>query len=179
MDSDGNWEVRPRNLFKLHTPDQKGVGIHAGLCVEAGEDGAAEGSFRVALKAEKPLSCRFRGKDVSGIKELQAYSFVWELRAEDADLRTGMMSSCWSDLIDLLDKGDMQAFTDDGGEDQAVEAMHILADAYKDKHSGVALRWAFHATIARGLALEGLALPVSGKAIKKKVSRNRAGPEKE
>lgn len=177
MDSDDSWEVRPRNLFKLHTPDQKGAGIHASLCVETGEDGAAEGSFRVAMKAEKPLSCRFHGKEVSGIKELQAYTFVWELRAEDVDLRAGMMSSCWSDLIDLLDKGDVQAFTDDGGEDQAVEAMHILADAYKDKHSGVALRWVFRATTARGLALEGLALPVSGKAIKKKVSQTFAGPE--
>ena len=34
MDSDGNLEVRPRNLFKLHTPDQKGVRIHASLCVK-------------------------------------------------------------------------------------------------------------------------------------------------
>ena len=167
-DTESGWEVRPRNLYKLHTPDRKGPGIYATLCVEAGEDGAAEGGFRIALAADKPLSCRFRGKEVSTIKDLQDITFVWELRAESVELRDSMMSTAWADLIDLLDRGDVQAFSAEGGEDQAVEVMHTLAEAYKDKHSGIALRWAFRATTARGLALEGLALPVSGKAIKKK-----------
>ena len=166
---DRNWQIRPRNLFVLHTVETEDSGVHGELLIQVTDAGTVEDSFRVALAGRRPVRCQFRGSAVSTAPELARFTFNWEVQPEDIDLRENLLASGWEDLLNMLENEVVSATDAEGQLDLSEEARKVLADLKEARaDAGVALRWALRANTARVLRLQVLALLTGAKHIKKK-----------